>query len=336
MEYTKYFSTTQEETVDMQTTVDERMVSVRRNYKDTVFRMLFQEKAALLSLYNAVNETCFTNVDDLEITTLENAVYMGMKNDISCVFAFELSIYEHQSTVNPNMPLRDLFYVAQQLQKLVTEKNLYSSRRVHIPTPRFVVFYNGSRAMPERLEYRLSDLFQKQVEKPELELIVTVYNINPGMNEALLDGCRLLKEYMLFATRIREKRKTMDLEKAINEVVDECIKEGILADFLTKHRAEVVAMSIFEYDAEKHIRMEKEESYEDGLEAGREEGRREGKTEGKAEGKAEAILIILSQKSGLTEEVRKKIQTERDNAILDRWLKLAIDAENVATFEAEM
>ena len=272
MEYTKYFITTQEETVDMQTTVGEGMLSVKRNYKDTVFRMLFREKEALLSLYNAVNETHFTNADELEITTLDNAIYMGMKNDVSCVFAFELNLYEHQSTVNPNMPLRDLFYVAQQLQKIVTDKNLYSSRKVQIPTPRFIVFYNGNMKIPERLEYRLSDLFQKQVEKPELELIVTVYNINPGMNEALLEGCHKLKEYMQFTTKIRDKLRTMELECAINKAVEECIKEGILADFLTKHRAEVVAMSIFEYNAEQHMRLEKEESYEDGHRAGLLEG----------------------------------------------------------------
>ncbi|MBO5081931.1 MAG: hypothetical protein J6C06_04925 [Lachnospiraceae bacterium] len=170
------------------------------------------------------------------------------------------------------MPLRDLFYVAQQLQKIVTEKNLYSSRKVQIPTPRFIVFYNGNTKIPERLEYRLFDLFQKQVEKPELELLVTVYNINPRMNEALLEGCHKLKEYMQFTTKIREKRRTMELECAINKVVEECIKEGILADFLTKHRAEVVAMSIFEYDAEQHMRLEKEESYEDGHRAGLLEG----------------------------------------------------------------
>ena len=277
MEYTKHLSTTQEKTAGMLAAGSEKILSVRRNYKDTVFRMLFREKEALLSLYNAVNETHFTNVDELEITTLDNAIYMGMKNDVSCVFAFELSLYEHQSTVNPNMPLRDLFYVAQQLQTMVSEKNLYSSRKVRIPTPRFAVFYNGNREMPERLEYRLSDLFQKQLEKPELELIVTVYNINPGMNETLLEECHKLKEYVMFTNQIRENHKTMNLENAINKAVEVCIKEGILVEFLTKHRAEVVAMSIFEYDAEKHMRLEREEGYEDGLMAGREEGREEGR-----------------------------------------------------------
>lgn len=320
MEYTKYFDTTPEKTVGEKTAVRYANVSAQRNFKDTVFRMLFREKTALLSLYNAVNETNFTNVDELEIATLDNAVYMGMKNDVSCVLAFELSLYEHQSTVNPNMPLRDLFYVAQQLQKIISEKNLYSSRKIQIPTPRFAVFYNGSTAMPERLEYRLSDLFQKQVEKPELELIVTVYNINPGMNEALLEACQMLKEYMLFTIKIRENQKVMELRNAVNKAVEDCIREGILSEFLEEQRAEVVAMSIFEYDAEKHIRLEKEESYE----------------EGKAEGKAESILILLYKKGDLPKETENRILAEKDDAVLDRWLILAAASDCIANFEKEM
>ena len=301
-----------------------------RNYKDTVFRMLFRGKPALLSLYNAVNKTNFTNAEDLEITTLENAVYMGMKNDVSCVFAFELSLYEHQSTVNPNMPLRDLFYVSGILQKMVTERNLYSRRRVVIPTPKFAVFYNGNTRMPEKMEYRLSELFQKQTDNPELELTVTVYNINPGMNEELLEGCRLLKEYVQFTTRIRENRKYMDLQAAVIKAVDDCIRDGILAEFLTAQRAEVIAMSIFEYDREKHIKQEKEESWEDGynegmergmecgiergLEAGRVEGHKEGIEEGMKKGRSEGQqrMLLLLQKMSENHEMHlaDKLQDE--------------------------
>lgn len=240
----------------------------RRNFKDTVFRMLFRRKTALLSLYNAVNKTHFTNVEDLEITTLENAVYLGMKNDVSCVFSFELCIYEHQSTVNPNMPLRDLIYVAQQLQKLIPQNKLYGSRPAKIPTPRFAVFYNGTSPIPECMEYRLSDLFEKPMENPELELKVTVYNINPGMNGELLEACELLKEYVQFTEKIRENRKTMELKSAVNKAVDDCIREHILEDFLREQRAEVIAMSIYEYDQEMHMQVVKEESWEDGLAVG--------------------------------------------------------------------
>ena len=276
---------------------DDELPDVRHVYKDTVFRMLFRQKRALLSLYNAVNGTNFDNVDDLEITTLENAIYMGMKNDVSCVFAFELSLYEHQSTANPNMPLRDLIYVAAQLQKMVPEKQLYSTRLVKIPTPRFVVFYNGKARMPERVEYRLSDMFQKPMERPELELLVTVYNINPGMNEQLLEACQLLKEYMLFTVKVRENQRTMDLKTAVNRAVDDCIREGILEDFLREQRGEVIAMSIYEYDQAGHMQLIKEESWE--------EGRAEGRAEGREEALAEAYNNLLAR--GYSEEDAKAI-----------------------------
>lgn len=288
MEYTGNFAEEQKELAGQGWDDSDMLPKVERKYKDTVFRMLFRKKIALLSLYNAVNKTNFTNVDDLEITTLENAVYMGMKNDVSCVFAFELSLYEHQSTVNPNMPLRDLFYVAQQLQKLVSEKNLYGSKPLQIPAPRFVVFYNGSANMPERTKYRLSDLFQKQMEHPELELIVTVYNINPGMNEELMEACHLLKEYMLFTAKIRENRKTMELRDAVNKAVDDCICEGILVEFLKAQRAEVIAMSIFEYDQERHMQFIKEENWEEG----HAEGLKEGLTQGLEQGQDKMLLLL--------------------------------------------
>ncbi len=138
---------------------------VLRNHKDTVFRLIFREKKDLLELYNAVNGTGYDRVEDLEINTLENAVYMNMKNDISFVVDFQLNLYEHQSTVNPNIPLRNLFYVSKVLQNLVKDENLHGSRRIKIPVPKFVVFYNGSLKQPERVIHRLSDLFEKKQEE---------------------------------------------------------------------------------------------------------------------------------------------------------------------------
>lgn len=239
--------------------------ATQRNYKDTIFRMLFKDKTNMLSLYNALNGTAYTNVDDLEVTTLENAVYMNYKNDVSFVFDFELMIYEHQSTVNPNMPLRDLFYVAKVLQSRSRENDLYGTKLVQIPAPRFVVFYNGADSQPERQVLRLSDAFEKRLEQPELELIVTVYNINLGCNPELLDACRLLKEYAQYVETVRMFVREGSLAEAVGKAVDYCIKQGILADFLSKNRAEAIAVCIFEYDEEKHIRCEKEWAYEQGF-----------------------------------------------------------------------
>ena len=159
--------------------------TANRNYKDTVFRMLFSDRKNLLSLYNAVNQSDYNNPDDLEIVTLENAIYMGMKNDLAFIMDTNLYLYEHQSTYNPNIPLRDLFYICSEYQKLVDKKSLYSSTLQKIPAPNFIEFYNGSTAAPDCTELRLSSAFEHLSGEPKLELIVTVLNVNVGHNKEL-------------------------------------------------------------------------------------------------------------------------------------------------------
>lgn len=287
-----------------------------RNYKDTVFGMLFRDKKRLLSLYNGMNGTHYINEADLEVNTLENAVYMNMKNDVSFVFDFSLNLYEHQSTINPNMPLRNLFYVSKVLQNIVKDKNLYGSALVKIPTPRFVVFYNGTKQYPERKTEYLSNAYEKQTDEPELELAVTVVNLNSG-NEELMDACRSLMEYMMLVKQIREYAKSMDIESAVRKAVADCIKEGILKDFLEENRAEVIEMSILEYDEEKALRFARED----------------GKVEGKIEGKIESILELLDELGSISQELENLIREERDNVILSRWHKFAARAESIEEFE---
>lgn len=249
---------------------------VQRNYKDTLFRMLFKEKENLLSLYNALNGTAYTDTEELEITTLENAVYMNYKNDVSFVFGYELMLYEHQSTMNPNMPLRNLIYVAKVLQGRVKDEKLYGKTLVRLPVPRFVVFYNGIDFQPEKQELRLSDAFEEKQEEPELELKVTVYNINEGNNRELMEACHLLKEYAQYVELVRKYTKGQPFREAVERAVDECIKGGILKEFLSKNRAEAIEVCIFEFDEEKYIASEREDAYKNGFEEGREEGCAEG------------------------------------------------------------
>ena len=260
---------------------------VKNNHKDTVFRMLFSEKKELLSLYNALNKTAYTNEEDLTVTTLENAVYLSMKNDISYIFQFRLYLYEHQSTVNPNIPLRDLFYLADLLKRLTAEGNLYGKKRIRIPEPRFMVFYNGVDEQPDLIEYRLSELYSKESEDPDLELRVQVLNINAGHNAELMAACRTLNEYAQFVRKIRENRATMSIEDAVKKAVDVCIREGILRDFLLKNKAEATNMSIYEYDAEQHARFLREE--------GREEERQNTEREKKRADAAEAEIVRLKE-----------------------------------------
>ena len=262
--------------------------TANRNYKDTVFRMLFSDRKNLLSLYNAVNQSDYKNPEELEIVTLENAIYMGMKNDLAFIMDTNLYLYEHQSTYNPNMPLRDLFYIFSEYQKLVDKKSLYSSTLQKIPAPNFIEFYNGSTAIADCTELRLSSAFEHLSGEPKLELIVTVLNVNDGHNAELMQHCNTLNEYAQYVARVRHYASDMPLNQAVKRAVDECIREGILAEFLTRNRNEVISMSIFEYDKELEEKKLRKAEYEAGHEAGFAEGERHGHEAGFFEGEKHA------------------------------------------------
>ena len=253
-----------------------KVPAANRNYKDTVFRMLFSNRKNLLSLYNAVNQRDYKNPDDLEIVTLENAIYMGMKNDLAFIIDTNLYLYEHQSTYNPNIPLRDLFYISNEYQKLVDKKSLYSSTLQKIPAPNFIEFYNGSTTAPDCTELRLSSAFEHLSGEPKLELIVTVLNVNVGHNAELMQHCNTLNEYAQYVARVRHYAADMSLDQAVERAVDECVREGILAEFLTRNRNEVISMSIFEYDKELEEKKLRKAEYEAGHEAGFSEGEKYG------------------------------------------------------------
>ena len=232
-------------------------------FSNAIFR---QEKSALA--LHAVNSRDYTNPDDLEIVTLENAIYMGMKNDLAFIIDTNLYLYEHQSTYNPNMPLRDLFYISSEYQKMLDQKSLYSSSLQKIPTPNFIEFYNGSDPVCDVFEHRLSSAFEHLSGEPKLELIVTVLNINEGHNALLMEHCKTLREYAQYVAKVRKYTADMSLNEAVECAVDECIKENILADFLRKNRAEVISMSIFEYDKEEEEKKLRKAEYEAGIQKG--------------------------------------------------------------------
>ena len=237
---------------------------VQRKYKDTVFRLLFKDRERALSLYNGVNGTDYKDAALLRYNILENAIFMNVHNDISFVIANQIQLYEHQSTVPANMPLRDLFYIADILQKTVADKTIYDSKPLMIPNPDFVVFYNGRDKTGERMELKLSDSFLIPTDSPKLELKVTVLNINKGMNEQLKEKCPDLKQYMQYVDKVRKYSKEMELRDAVIKAVDECIREDILKDFLMKQKAEVVKMSIYEFDEEREMRLIRESEREIG------------------------------------------------------------------------
>ena len=259
---------TEQATILKSKTVTEILSTPARTYKDRIFRMIFKDKEEFLTLYNAMNGTDYDNPEDLVVTTLENAIYMGMCNDVSFLLYDKLTLYEHQSTNNPNMPLRDLFYVADVYSNLTKDEDLYGSRQIIIPEPKFVVFYNGVEELPERFEMRLSDMFETTSEDVSLELKTQVLNINLGYNRALMEKCKTLHDYAMFVDLVRRYRKNMKLEEAIEQAVTECIEKGVLAEFLKKNRAEVIKMGIYEYNEEEHLRKEREYAEKRGWDQG--------------------------------------------------------------------
>lgn len=305
-------------------------VKVNRVYKDRLFRLIFSSKEELLALYNAVRDTQYKDAEALEITTLDDVLYMGMKNDLSFLLDDVLNLYEHQSTYCPNMPLRGVFYLADIYRKYVDASggDLYGSRRLMLPLPQYLVFYNGTAQLPDRMVLKLSESYylpEGLAAEPSLECSALMLNINLGHNRELMDNCRKLWEYAVFVERIRERLAAGEqLEDAVKQAVDICMKEGVLADILRTQRAEVEELMWAEFNEERFIAKEKEYSWEDGNKAG------------KVKGRAESILEILEELGTVPEELRRRLLEETDLQRLKNWLKEAIKAASIEDFAENM
>ena len=285
-------------------------LAANRNYKSTVFAMLFGDRKRLLGLYNAISGKNYQDPEALEINTLENAIYMGMKNDLSFLIDDRLSLYEHQSTVNPNMPLRFLFYISDLYSSMTTEENFYGRKALSIPIPCFVIFYNGSEPQPDRKILRLSDLYTVRMKETQLELTAVLLNINRNHNRELMEACRDLKDYAEYVDRVRKYARELPLSEAVERAITECIREGVLKEFLEKNRAEVKKMSIYEYDQEKHIRMERQDAWEDGMQEGRREGIKEGELRGRNAQLSELIKKKLARGKSISRIAEELEETE--------------------------
>lgn len=268
-------------------------LKINREYKSKLFCRAFADKKYALQLYNAVNGSDYQNEEDLIFTTLEDALYVGMKDDLSFVLGTNINLYEHQSTYNPNMPLRGVFYLSTLLRNYVQEHHLdiYSSKRLVLPVPQFVVFYNGEADAPDRTELLLSDSFPGN-STPALECRAIMLNINYGQNQELMKKCSRLEEYSYVIASIREYMdKGFSQTHAVNLAVEKCIENGKLTDILSKNKQEVIAMLETDYDMRKYKKLIQYNARKDGLEEGRSIGialgRAEGLTEGRAEGQIE-------------------------------------------------
>ena len=320
-------------------TIDEARAGtapVYRTYKARVFEILFSDPANALQLYNSINGTTYTDPSMLEINTLTNAIYMSMHNDVSFVIDSMMPLYEHQSTFNPNLPLRFLFYISDEYAQLTRNENLYGEKLIRIPAPQFVIFYNGIDDYPDIQELRLSDLYYDHTQKAGLELKATMLNINKGHNRELMEKCQILKDYSEFTALVRKYAKVLSLNQAVERAVDECIAKGILGDFLRKNKEEVCHMCIYEYDEERHMRQEREYFMEKGLAKGLEQGRAEGISEGMSEGIVNTLLNVLGLLDTVPSALQEKIKAVKDPELLTRWTLIAARASSIDDFEEKI
>jgi len=281
-------------------------MNANKKFKNSLFTALFDSPDLLRELYCALEEISLPPDIPVTINTLENVLFMDFNNDISFEIGGKLIVLvEHQSTINPNMALRFLFYITRVLEKKVRSRTLYSKKRLLIPSPEFFVLYNGAEPFPDSAVLRLSDLFEKpqslglpEKSNPQLELEVKVININEGKNKNIANRCKKLAEYSKFVAKVRDFLKEQsDLAEAVKEAVKYCQKYDILNEFLEIHGSEVLNMILTEWNTEDAIAFAREEGREEGIEEGREEAR---------ENYKQQFLELINQ--GLTaEEIKQRI-----------------------------
>ena len=276
---------------------------VNSKYKDRLFSFIFgnsEKKEWTLSLYNTVNHSSYTNPEDITIMTMEDVLYMGMKNDLSFLITNIINMYEQQSSYNPNMPIRKLMYAARIYDRYIHQNklNIYGTKLIHLPVPKLVTFYNGKENKEDEI-LELKNTFQTEngqcinVE-PDIEVRVKMININYGKNIELMTACKPLFEYAWLIDRIRNNGKTMDIETAVDKALNDMSEDFEIKIFLIANKAEVKQMCLTEYNETETMEMFREE--------GREEGRKEGREEG-----ADALgkLIVLLTENGETELILK-------------------------------
>lgn len=280
-----------------------------RNYKDTVFTDLFysDESASenLLSFYNATHGTGFKDPSIIKKVRLENVLFANFKNDVA--FTAEerrIILKEHQGSVNPNMPLRKLMYVAREYEQLADSRAKYSSSLVKIPTPEFITLYNGRAYYPDKQILRLSDAFLVKDTAPMLELEDLVLNINPGHNEELKNKCPVLKQYTEF---VECTRKYGTDKNALEKAVKECMVNGILSDYLSRKGSEVINMLMAEYNYNLDMQVHVEE-------AERERTKKKVRKKLVCGKSLETIAEELDEESSLIHELAEEIQSENKSS----------------------
>ena len=285
-------------------------MAVEPKHKDRLFNFIFgreEHKEWTLSLYNAVNGSCYTDPELVEFNTLEDMLYLGMKNDTSFLISDIINIYEHQSSYNPNMPLRMMGYTDELYSGYLTKHKLnkYGSTQLSLPVPKLVVFYNGERETEDETILRLTDSFPEDMrQESDIEVRVRMLNINYGRNRELLDACRPLSEYAWLVMEIRKDRRTHSTETAVDMAIDAMPDSYSIKGFLTVHRAEVYHMLAKDYSEDEIRELFMEDGRREGRIEGREEERRNTEAERQRADAAEAENAKLREEIARLKAVR--------------------------------
>lgn len=281
------------------------MQRMKRNYKDGIFRMLFNDLEKIKELYEALSGGEKCRNEDIEIVTPDNAIFGDVKNDLAFMIKNTLIfLTEHQSTVNPNIPLRMLFYIAKELEKYFSDRAIYGKTTMKIPKPYFYVFYNGTDEQPMEREYKLSDLFPQKCGTMTIEVAVKVINVNYEKGAAILTRSKTLSEYSRFIYTVREKEKHgLGKNTAIEESIKECINKGILSDFLMKNGGDVVSILYQALTQEEIVEIAREDAFCEGRNEGLEARISQTKTATARKMLEKGMeLNLISDITGLSEE----------------------------------
>ena len=274
---------------------------LERNYKDTVFVTVFHEKEKLIELYNAIFDTDYDENTTIDIVTIKDVLFRTLKNDVSFVLDKRFVVLvEHQSTINGNLPLRDLLYMSTVLKRMIDTKQLYREKTLRIPRPAFIVLYNGPEDLPEYQELRLSDAYlgdKEETEEDALQLIVRVYNINSEKNAEILKKCETLRQYSRFVEIVRSYGHIDQLTSAaMVQIMAQCQEENVLTEFMVHYGTELIEMLFKELTREEDLEI----SRLDGYDAGVKDGEKSGFTKGEKSGftKGEQSGFTKGEKSG--------------------------------------
>ena len=290
-----------------------------REYKSDVFSMLMEDKRYALEVYNALNGSDYTDPEAVEMVRLEKGVSLSVRNDAAFIIDMNINFYEHQSTYSPNMPLRSMIYYVNTLEKWIREsgKDLFSRKLIRIPTPHFVVFYNGMEKRPEYEEMRLSQAFCHETEEPEIEVRCKVYNINPDNSRELKQRSEVLDGYTYFVEKVREYRANEDTrEDAVKRAVEDCIREHVLEEFFRSRKDEVIKVTHLDFTWERREELIRKEEYEEGEAA----GIRIGVKQGVKQGIEQCLKCLEMLKAGATKE--ELLREGFEESVIDRAASL--------------